>query len=239
MKNYTTLFVDLDGTLLDIEVSFFLGPMVEAMYECFRDILDMELFREGLFGGTGAIMEESRSDGETNLDGFNQTFSALTGMDVPDISSRFQSFYHEVFPTLSRYGRPADGASVFIERAFSRGYTLCLATNPIFPTSAVLERMRWSGLNPDLFSFIPGLETMSTCKPNLDYYMDLASRLDVDPSACLMVGNDVQQDLPASEAGMGTFLVEGQVIDRGSSDLKPDARGSLEDLGRFLGWESL
>jgi hypothetical protein len=38
---------------------------------------------------------------------------------------------------------------------------------------------------------------------------------------------------------MGTFLVEGQVIDRGSSDLKPDARGSLEDLGKMLGWESL
>jgi FMN phosphatase YigB (HAD superfamily) len=80
---------------------------------------------------------------------------------------------------------------------------------------------------------------MSTCKPNPEYFLDLASRLDVEPSACLMVGNDVQQDLPASEAGMGTFLVEGQVIDRGSSQFEPDARGSLEDLGRFLGWEGI
>ena len=238
MKDYSTLLLDLDGTLLDIEVSFFFGPMVEAMHDLFRDILDMDRFRKGLFGGTEAIMVQPRSDGETNMDGFNRTFADLTGMPVPEIVQRFQRFYTEVFPTLSRYGRPVAGASDFLERAREEGYTLCLATNPIFPASAVLERLRWSEVDPDLFPFIPGLENMSTCKPNLNYYLDLASRFDVEPSDCLMVGNDVQQDLPASEAGMGTFLVEGQVIDRGSSDLKPDARGSLEDLGRCLGWES-
>jgi FMN phosphatase YigB (HAD superfamily) len=237
MKHYTTLLLDLDGTLLDIEVSFFLGPMVEAMHDCFRDILDMDRFRKGLFGGTEAIMVESRSDGDTNLDGFNNTFSRLTGMDIPNIEKRFSQFYSDVHPTLSSYGRPVAGASEFISRAEREGYTLCLATNPIFPTSAVLERLRWSGVDPDAFRFIPGLETMSTCKPRIDYYIELCSILGVDPSACLMVGNDVQQDLPASETGMGTFLVEGQVIDRGTSDLEPDARGSLEDLGRLLGLE--
>ena len=238
MKNYTTLLVDLDGTLLDIEVSFFLGPMVQAMHDCFRDLLDMDLFRKGLFGGTEAIMVKPRYDGETNRDGFNGAFSALTGLEIPEVDTRFKRFYSEVFPTLSRYGKPVDGASAFIQKASEEGYTLCLATNPIFPTSAVLERLRWSGVDPEVFSFIPGLETMSTCKPNREYYLDLAARLEVDPRDCLMVGNDVQQDLPASETGMGTFLVEGWVIDRGSSNLKPDARGSLEDLGRMLGWEN-
>lgn len=238
MKKYTTLLVDLDGTLLDIEVSFFLGPMVEAMHACFRDIMDMDLFRKGLFGGTEAIMVQPRSEGETNRDGFNKAFSTLTGLGIPEIDSRFQRFYTEIFHTLSEYGKPIDGACAFIERASKKGYTLCLATNPIFPTSAVLERLRWSGVDYDVFSFIPGLEIMNTCKPNREYYLDLALRLDVDPGDCLMVGNDVQQDLPASETGMGTFLVEGKIIDRGSSNLKPDARGSLEDLGKMLGWEN-
>jgi FMN phosphatase YigB (HAD superfamily) len=236
MKHYTTLLLDLDGTLLDIEVSFFFGPMVEAMHVLFRDTLDMDRFRKGLFGGTEAIMVQPRSDGETNRDGFNRTFADLTGMQIPEIVHRFQRFYNEVFPTLSRFGKPIAGASDFLARASEEGYTLCLATNPIFPASAVLERVRWSGVDPGLFPFIPGLENMSTCKPNLDYYLDLASRLDVDPSDCLMVGNDVQQDLAASKAGMGTFLVEGHVIDRGISDIEPDARGSLEDLGKLLGW---
>jgi hypothetical protein len=50
-----------------------------------------------------------------------------------------------------------------------------------------------------------------------------------------MIGNDVQQDLPASEAGMGTFLVEGHLVDRGTSYREPDSRGSLEELGEMLG----
>lgn len=123
MKSYSTLLLDLDGTLLDIEVSFFLGPMVEAMHECFRDVLDMDRFRKGLFGGTEAIMVEPRSDGETNRDGFNRTFSSLTGMDIPDIDQRFRQFYTNVFPTLNRYGRPVAGASGFIARAAEEGYT--------------------------------------------------------------------------------------------------------------------
>jgi hypothetical protein len=34
---------------------------------------------------------------------------------------------------------------------------------------------------------------------------------------------------------MGTFLVEGRVVSRGKTKLVPDARGSLEELGKMLG----
>ena len=235
MKNYTNLLLDLDGTLLDIEVSFFLGPLVEGIHHFFKDVLDKNRFRDGLFGGTEAIMVNPRNDGETNMDGFNLAFAHLTGMETPDIEKRFQKFYSDVFPTLSRYGKPANGAVQFVTKAAARGYTLCLATNPIFPLMAVMERLRWSGVDPAHFCFIPGLENMSTCKPRIDYFMELARILDADPSECLMVGNDMEQDLPASELGMGTFLVEGCVVDRGQTELVPDARGSLDDLGKLLG----
>ncbi len=237
MNEYKVLLLDLDGTLLDIEVSFFLGPMVDAMHRCFQDILDMDRFREGLFGGTEAIMIEARSNGESNRDGFHRVFGQITGLADGQFVERFDYFYRKVFPTLTGYGRPVKGAPKLVLKAAARGYTLCLATNPIFPVSAVVERMGWAGLDPDTFSFIPGLENMSTCKPRVDYYLELCSILGVSPSDCLMVGNDVQQDLPASRTGMGTFLVEGRVVDRGRTDLVPDARGSLGDLERILGLE--
>ena len=237
MNEYKVLLLDLDGTLLDIEVSFFLDPMVNAMHRCFQDILDMDRFREGLFGGTEAIMVEARSDGESNRDGFHRVFGQITGLADGQFVERFDYFYRKVFPTLTGYGRPVKGAPKLVLKAAARGYTLCLATNPIFPVSAVVERMGWAGLDPDTFSFIPGLENMSTCKPKVDYYLELCSILGVSPSDCLMVGNDVQQDLPASKTGMGTFLVEGRVVDRGNTNLVPDARGSLGDLERILGLE--
>lgn len=234
MDHYKALFLDLDGTLLDIEVSFFLGPMVEAMHGCFADLLDPEPFREGLFGGTESIMTQGRSEGETNLKAFNRAFARITGVEMDEIEDRFGRFYSRIFPTLGRYGRPMEGAAEFVSRAADSGYLLGLATNPIFPRSAVVERLRWSGVDPDFFSFIPGLENMSSCKPDVRFYTDLASRYAIDPAQCLMVGNDVEQDLPASQAGMGTFLVEERLISRGLSDLTPDARGSLRDLARIL-----
>lgn len=227
--------IDLDGTLLDIEVTFFLGPMVEAMHGCFEDCLDRKTFKNGLFMGIEAIMTSPRLQGQTNQDGFTDTFSRLAGVDPVIVKERFDRFYDEIFPGLNGYARPREGASSFVEAADKKGYRLVLATNPIFPTNAVMERLKWAQVDPDLFEFIPGLETMGSCKPQIAYFKDLAQRLDIETGNCLMIGNDVQQDLPASDAGMGTFLVEGQVVDRGTGGFEPDARGGFGDLAELLG----
>ena len=50
-----------------------------------------------------------------------------------------------------------------------------------------------------------------------------------------MVGNDVDQDLPAGQAGMRTFLASGYLLDRGRTGGTPDASGSLGDLALELG----
>jgi FMN phosphatase YigB (HAD superfamily) len=235
MKKYSVLMIDLDGTLLDIEVAFFLGPMVQAMHGCFDELLTRDTFTEGLFRGIEEIMEKPRLEGVTNQDGFTSTFSVLTGVPPEEVVKRFDRFYSDVFPTLNGHARPRDGADQFVRKASERGYRLVLATNPIFPTTAVIERLGWADVDPGMFEFIPGLETMGSCKPQVEYFLELADRAGVSPTACLMIGNDVQQDLPAAEAGMDTFLVEGHLVDRGTGGTAPDATGSLEELGEMLG----
>jgi FMN phosphatase YigB (HAD superfamily) len=235
MKKYSVLMIDLDGTLLDIEVAFFLGPMVQAMHGCFEELVSRDTFTEGLFRGIEEIMAKPRPEGETNQDGFTSTFSALTGVSPEEVVRRFDRFYSDVFPTLNGHARPRDGAGWFVRKASERGYRLVLATNPIFPTTAVIERLGWAGVDPGMFDFIPGLETMGSCKPQVEYFFDLADRAGVSPTTCLMIGNDVQQDLPASETGMDTFLVEGHLVDRGTTHREPCARGSLKELGEMLG----
>jgi FMN phosphatase YigB (HAD superfamily) len=236
MRDYKALLLDLDGTLLDIEVSFFLGPMVEAMHGFFSDTLEREKFREGLFGGTQAIMENPRSNGETNREEFYRVFSDFTGLDAVEAEKRFLDFYEQVFPLLRSFARPARGGAEFVTSAAGKGYVLALATNPIFPVTATIERVRWAGLDPGLFRIIPGLENMSSCKPSVRYYHDVAEIIGVDTSKCLMVGTDVEQDMPASDAGMDTYLVEGNIISRGIWDREPDDRGSLEELAEKLGF---
>jgi len=235
MRHFKVLLLDLDGTLLDIDVSVFLGPLVARMHGFFSDVVGRELFREGLFGGTEAIMFGSRPDGETNEEGFFRVFSGITGLSPNMARGRFDDFYARAFPSLGSFARPVKGAPEFVSSAVKKGFLIALATNPIFPVSATEERVRWAGIDPGFFPFIPGLENMSSCKPGTRYFQDIAARLGVEPGQCLMVGNDLEQDLPAADVGMGTFLVEGRVVGRASNGRRPGARGSLEELAERLG----
>ncbi len=235
MRHFKVLFLDLDGTLLDIDLSLFLGPMVARMHGFFSDVLDRDLFREGLFRGTETIMVDPRPDGETNEEGFYGTFSRITGINAEEARGRFDDFYARAFPSLGSFASPVKGAPEIVSRAIQKKFIVVLATNPIFPVRATVERTRWAGIDPEIFPFIPGLENMSSCKPSPRYFLELASRLGVEPSQCLMIGNDLEQDLPAKDVGMGTFLVEGRVVGCPGKAREPDARGSLEDLAKRLG----
>lgn len=71
--------------------------------------------------------------------------------------------------------------------------------------------MRWAGLVWDDFDLVTTAEKCSVCKPSSAYYRHIASAIDVQPSACLVVGNDVQLDLEGAAAiGMQTCLVDNE-----------------------------
>jgi FMN phosphatase YigB (HAD superfamily) len=74
---------------------------------------------------------------------------------------------------------------------------------------------------------------MHASKPNPAYYREIAAMIDRAPEDCIMVGNEVQNDiLPMKRAGMKTFCV----TDAGAlpTDVPADGRGTLEDFGMLL-----
>ena len=235
MNDIKAILFDLDGTLLDIEVSFFLDTMVTGMAGPFASRLPFDGFRDALFFAIEQIMASPRAEGESNADGFMAAFSRRSGMDLSEAASSFEAFYSRTFPGLAHDARPVEGAADLVREAGRRGYRLALATNPIFPLSAVLERLKWGGIDPGLFDFIPALETTRSCKPQPEYFLETSAILGVAPEHCLMVGNDVEQDLVAARVGMRIFLADRKLVQRGPMTVEPDGRGSLEDLGRMLG----
>ena len=86
-----------------------------------------------------------------------------------------------------------------------RGYRLVLATNPIFPLVATKNRASWAGLSVDDFELCTTYENSSFCKPNIKYYGEILSKLGMAPEECLMVGNDVDEDMIAEKLGMKFF----------------------------------
>lgn len=72
--------------------------------------------------------------------------------------------------------------------------------NPIFPAVATESRIRWAGLAPETFAWYTTYENIGYCKPNPDYYREILRYLDCRAEDCLMVGNDVEEDMMAAQA---------------------------------------
>ena len=114
------------------------------------------------------------------------------------------------------------------------GYRLALATNPLFPAVATESRIRWAGLEPGDFELYTTYENTGYCKPNPAYYRDLLERLDCDAEDCLMVGNDVEEDMAVSY----THLLMAAALSgcSGKKKIPPELDtylGYLEDLSTF------
>jgi HAD superfamily hydrolase (TIGR01549 family) len=109
-------------------------------------------------------------------------------------------------------------------------FKMVIATNPLFPKKAILQRIKWAGLDPEQFSYITCYEEMHYSKPNVEFYREIVDELDLNPAECIMIGNDVQEDMIAGKLGMTTYLVDDYIIDHNDDDINPNWRGSLAQL---------
>ena len=109
-----------------------------------------------------------------------------------------------------------------------------LATNPIFPSIATESRIRWAGLEPEDFELYTTYENTGYCKPNPDYYRDILNKLKLQPEDCLMVGNDVTEDMIAASVGMDVFLLTDCMINKEQKDISVYPHGNFEQLMAYI-----
>lgn len=118
-----------------------------------------------------------------------------------------------------------------VEMLKNRGYRLILATAPVFPRRAIVQRLTWAGLREEDFSHITSYENACYHKGDVGYYYELMRTCQLAPEECLMVGNSVKEDLVALQVGMECFFIEGYEIGTLQKDACP--HGTLEE---FAGW---
>jgi len=121
-----------------------------------------------------------------------------------------------------------------IENLKNKGYTIVVATNPLFPMEAILHRIKWAGLNPEDFKLITSYENMHFCKPQLKYYKEILNMIGKSPEEAMMVGNDLEEDMVSGQLGMKTYLIEDCIIARGTENIIPDYKGNLESFIKFV-----
>ncbi len=232
-KKYAALLIDLDGTLLNIDLERFVLAYVDALSGRFTDLVGKEEFIRHLFTAT-AMMIENNDPSVNNKEAFYRAFCPLIGQPLEIIEPIIDCFYENDFPALSCWGSEQPAAKAVVETARVKKIPLVLATNPIFPATATLQRLAWGGLEADHFKLITTMETMHFCKPNPKYYLEIAAKIGCPPESCLMAGNDTLEDMVAVEAGMDTFLVDDFILQRHSTDYTYNYRGSLEDYLAFV-----
>ena len=147
----------------------------------------------------------------------------------------FEDFYANEFNNAQPICGFNPKAAETVKEIKKMGLRVALATNPIFPAIATESRIKWAGCSPEDFELYTTYENCCYCKPNPLYYKDVAQRLGVSPEECLMVGNDVGEDMiAASSAGMKVFLITDCMINKDNSDISAYPSGGFDELMEYI-----
>ncbi|MBA4601874.1 HAD family hydrolase [Thermoactinomyces mirandus] len=220
---------DLDGTLLPMDTMAFAKVYLNALASKVKHLISPQKLIKAIWQATEAVIRNDEED-LTNEQVFEREFIHLTGIRREEIWPYFDDFYAHEFPALSKYTQMSPLSRKVVETAILNGYKVVVATNPVFPEMAILERLRWAKIDDLPFEWITVYENSHFCKPNPRYYLSVAEKIGVHPEECVMIGNDMQEDMVASTVGMKTFFLTDYRIDLGKPVYPVDEEGSLQDL---------
>lgn len=225
-----TFIFDLDGTLLPMpSQELFLEAYFKALVGKVTGFdLDEKKLVKAVWAGTKAMIE---NDGTiTNEQRFWDTFCTILGKEVRRLEPVFEDFYRNEFEEAKSTTNTNPIAWECIKLLKEKGYHIILATNPIFPRIATLTRIAWAWLNAEDFELITTYENSTYCKPNLAYYNEIIKTVNKSPKECIMVGNDVKEDMCAAALGMDTFLLNDCLINNDETDISIYTQGNFMDL---------
>ncbi|MBQ4282447.1 MAG: HAD family hydrolase [Lachnospira sp.] len=224
---------DLDGTLLPMNqdefVKLYMGLMAKKMSGYGYD---PELIVKAIWSGTDAMYKNNGNT--TNEEVFWEEFGKYFDRDVRADEPVFEDFYNNEFAGAKQACGYNEKAKRLVETAKGTGCKVVLATNPIFPPVATRKRIMWAGISEDDFGFVTTYDNSHFSKPNKEYYKEIIAKLGVKPQECLMIGNDVTEDMVAKNLGMEVFLVTDYLINKEDEDISQYPNGSLEEAIEYV-----
>lgn len=227
-----TVFFDLDGTLLPMDQDVFAQGYFSELAKKFAPRgIDGKALIKCVWAGTKEMIENDGS--MTNETRFWNAFASLMGDGILKLRPEFDEFYRNEFNNVKEKTGFTPLAAQCLALLKDKGYRLIAATNPIFPRDATVNRMKWAGVDPELFEYITTYEHCSYCKPNLHYYQEILTHTGLNAEDCLMVGNDVREDMCVSQLGMDTYLINDCIINNEKNDISTLRQGSFAQFKEY------
>lgn len=227
------ILFDLDGTLLPMDQDVF----VENYFRLLACKLapygyDPKELIPAVYKGTNAMVQNDGS--MTNEERFWETFEKTTMRNARKDEPVFEEFYENEFNQVKDKCGYTEEAKEIVDWVKEKDLRLILATNPIFPRVSTKNRAGWAGISLEDFEYVTTYEGNSYCKPNPKYYEKILERQGLKPENCLMVGNDVTEDMVAETLGMKVFLLTDCLINKEEQDISCYPQGSFEELKEYI-----
>lgn len=226
-----TVLFDLDGTLLGMDFKEFENRYFYLLGEKFREYCSPEELYKIIWESTVYMIKNS--DGiRFNQEIFFEKFNQLIKEEHRDLFiNGFDEFYDKEFDLIKECTYKMENMVKAVNVLKEKGYDIIVATNPLFPKVAIDKRIIWSGLSLEDFSYITNFEICRYCKPNPKFYEDILEIKNKKPENCLMVGNDMLEDVVAKALGITTYLITDCLLEKDSPyypDYTSDSAGFLK-----------
>lgn len=228
-SNLKAVLFDLDGTLLPMDNAEFTKGYFKLLAARLAPLgYEPKQLVDAVWAGTAAMVKNdgSRSNEAAFWARFTESYGERALQDLPV----FEDFYATDFQKAKALCGCNPKAAETVRAAKEMGLRTALATNPIFPAIATESRIRWAGLSPADFELYTTYENIGFCKPNPAYYQEILKRMDLSPEECLMVGNDVTEDMIAARLGMQVFLLTDCLINKDEKDISVYPNGGFDQL---------
>lgn len=214
-----TLLIDMDDTLLKNPLEKFMPAYLKLIGEALSSKIDPNQMIPQMLKATDKMI--AKQDFRGTLEShFDNNFYPVLGLEKNDVSGLIDRFYAKEYRSLQQFTNPLPDAVQLVKKSLNNGFTVVVATNPLFPQKAMRERLTWANLPIDKvpFSLITSYENFHFAKPNPAYYAEILAQLGWPEQPVCMIGNSLSEDIqPAEKLGISTYWITEKSIDSSGS----------------------
>ncbi|MFP3853735.1 MAG: HAD-IA family hydrolase [Anaerolineales bacterium] len=233
------VLLDLDDTLLQTNFDRFLPAYLDRLSKALVEHGEPEKIIQKLFVATQSMVK-NQDPTRTLKEAFDARFYPSLNTTEEELRGEIDAFYSESYPELQALTEPVPGAAEFVENLTAAAYQVVIATNPLFPKTAIHQRLAWAGVDigHEQIHLITSYEDFHYAKPEPAYYAEILGWLGVPAEEAAMIGDDPENDIaPAASLGIATFGLKAGDVGEASPDhlsevwrwLQEDADGEVDE----------
>lgn len=223
-----TILFDLDGTLLPMDAEKFEKLYFSNAAKSVMDLISPEDLVKKLWGSTKNMVMNTELI--TNETVFMKDFKNSVGENYDELMKRMEAYYENEFDLAKEATWTNGEIQQAVEMLKEKGYTLVIATNPMFPRVAIEKRIQWTGLNRAYFTYVTSFEDNHYCKPQIQYYEEVLEAIDKKAEECMMVGNDDLEDTISGKLGVTTYLITDCRLSKQEKSIPAHHTGTYKDF---------